>query len=423
MNQPIDVSAVIPAWNEAGNIGPLVTRISDTLCELGLSFEVIIVDGGSKDATQAEAAAAGAQVLLQKRPGYGGALREGFMAARGQWVVTMDADLSHPPELIKDLWAKRDAADIVVASRFIAGGKSEAPTTRQLLSKFLNKVFASLLSLPVNDSSSGYRLYKRKILRPEEYIFENFNVLQEILITAYCDGFSVGEVPLHYGPRGAGESHVSFVKFAISYLPTLYKMWVLRHSLDAADYESRAYSSRHLLQRFWQRRRTEILRELTANRRDIIDVGSGSGKFTQSLTGGMAIDTAREKLRFLKRFRGGLVNASAAALPLKDASVECLVCSQTLPYLDAPMRALDEFQRVLKKDGLLVVGVPDSSTTSWKLIGFVYNRLLPNIFLHRHRAAFTKRMLVDELAQRGFRITKTRYILGAELIIQAVKVE
>ena len=101
---PLDLSIIIPALNEAGNIGPLATRCRAVVERLGLRAEILVVDGGSSDATVREATDAGARVILQEGRGYGGALRTGFAAARGTYVQTMDSDLSHEPEVIESLW-------------------------------------------------------------------------------------------------------------------------------------------------------------------------------------------------------------------------------------------------------------------------------------------------------------------------------
>ncbi len=110
---------VIPTLNEAGNIAELLPEIHRLCTDLGVSYEILVVDGGSSDATVAQASSAGAEVLLQKEPGYGSALREAFARAKGSYVATLDSDLSHPPSMLGDLYRARDAADILIASRFL----------------------------------------------------------------------------------------------------------------------------------------------------------------------------------------------------------------------------------------------------------------------------------------------------------------
>src|SRR5262245_875749 len=160
-----DLLIIIPALNEAGHIGPLVSRCRGVIQRLGVSAEIIVVDGGSSDTTVAEAEQAGGRVISQVGRGYGGALRTGFGAARGRHIQTMDSDLSHEPEVIQSLWEARDRADVVIASRYVKGGSAEMPRFRAVLSRILNVTFTTAFRMPVHDISSGFRLYRAETLK------------------------------------------------------------------------------------------------------------------------------------------------------------------------------------------------------------------------------------------------------------------
>jgi dolichol-phosphate mannosyltransferase len=225
-----DLSIIVPALNEAGNIGPLVTRCRAAIARIGVRAEILVVDGGSNDATVAEAASAGALVLPQVGRGYGGALRTGFAAARGRFIQTMDSDLSHEPEVIASLWEGRDRADVVIASRYAPGGGADMPRFRAVLSRILNVTFTTAFRLPILDISSGFRLYRAEALRRISFAAEDFDVLEEILIKIYIGGGTITEVPFQYRPRQAGRSHAKLLKFGIAYSKTFWKMWRLRRS-------------------------------------------------------------------------------------------------------------------------------------------------------------------------------------------------
>ncbi|MBX7145070.1 MAG: glycosyltransferase, partial [Oligoflexia bacterium] len=417
-----DVSVVLAAWNEGDNIGALIRRINRVLAELHLSFEVIVIDGGSTDKTVAHAEAAGARCYVQRRIGYGGAVREGFERARGQYVLTMDCDLSHPPELAAELWREREHADIVVGSRFVPGGDSEAPLMRRWMSIVLNIIFSKLLHVPIRDTSSGYRLYRRNVLKPGSYTRENFNILQEILVGAYADGFSIKELPLKYEERKAGASHVSLLKFCVSYLPTLYRLWLLRNSTDSADYDARAYNSRHFLQRYWQRRRVALLQSFATGTEPAADVGCGSSYFIQNSPRAIALDSAFHKLRFLSKSNKRRVQARLPYLPFATGSLAQLTCSQvlqSLPPSNAPFR---ELNRVMQRNGILVVSIPDSGRIQWRLIGWLYHHLLPNVYADEP-AAYSRSQISDKFAEHGFRILRYAYICGAELVLKLQKIQ
>lgn len=129
----IDLSVVIPVWNEAGNIGSLIEKQRTTLEPLGLRAEWIVVDAGSEDSTVDEARAAGAWVEQQREPGYGGALRLGFAHAVGKWVLTCDGDGSHDPEFLPDHLSpaqlEQSEFDVTVFSRYVSGEGPISPST------------------------------------------------------------------------------------------------------------------------------------------------------------------------------------------------------------------------------------------------------------------------------------------------------
>ena len=422
-NSPV-LSVVIPTLNEGLNIGPLIERLWKTTQELELSTEIVVVDGGSKDQTWQVAEKLGARCILQRRLGYAGALIEGFNAAQGEYILTLDSDLSHPPELLKEIWAARSEADVIVGSRFAEGGRSEAPFMRHFLSVILNGVFSLGLSIPVKDISSGYRLYKREALNLKTYRPENFNILQEVLVRAYAGGFSVKEVPLHYGERASGSSHVSLVKFAISYLPTFYRLWKLRNSVATADYEYRSYHSRHPLQRYWIRKRLGLIKQLLGEPKRVLDIGSGSNYLATTIPGLVAVDVEPQKVRFLARLGVQAQVADAEKLPFANGSFDQVIMSQVLPYVGNVEAAVKEANRVLVQGGTAVVSVPDSRRLAWMIFGFLY-RLLPNIKASQRKATtpFTRISVVDCFANNGFRALTYRYICGAELVIVFQKVE
>ena len=149
----------------------------------------------------------GARSLPQVERGYGGALLEGLRAARGTYVLTMDADLSHSPDLIRRLWQVRRSAEVLIASRYVAGGTATMPWRRLLLSRALNRAFSRGLSLRVRDMSSGFRLYEARALSGLHVEARDFDVLQEILVRLLGAGWRVEEVPFHYQPRVHGSSN------------------------------------------------------------------------------------------------------------------------------------------------------------------------------------------------------------------------
>ena len=152
-----DLTVVLPTLNEEGALRQVIPRLRATFASLGIKGELLVVDGRSLDKTIEVALAGGARVLTQTGKGLGNALREGLVAADSPWVAVVDADGSHPPEVLAEMWAQREKADLIIASRYIPGGSAVMDPLRQVLSRSLNIVARFLLDLPAGDSSGGFR--------------------------------------------------------------------------------------------------------------------------------------------------------------------------------------------------------------------------------------------------------------------------
>ena len=196
-----DLSVLIPALHEGPNLAILLPWLNRILDELQVDYEVIVITKEDDSETITAAATDGAQVLSQVSNGYGGALIDGLKQSCGEFILTLDADLSHRPDFVRDMWDSRYAADITIASRYTPGGTATMPKTRLYLSRALNLVFRRGLSMPVLDLSSGFRLYRRSCIDPDGLTGTDFDVLEEILVKAFCEGWHVQEIPFHYMPR------------------------------------------------------------------------------------------------------------------------------------------------------------------------------------------------------------------------------
>jgi dolichol-phosphate mannosyltransferase len=417
------LSVVIPALNEAENLAQLLPSLTQALRSLGIVFEVIVVDGGSRDSTRAVAEARGAQVIAQPEPGYGGALRAGFERARGGFIITLDADGSHDPSLIPELWASRSLAEVVVASRYVKGGSSSVPVGRYLLSRVLNAVFRRGLSLPVADLSSGYRLYAAGALRALRISATDFDVLEEILIRAMAAGYAIEEIPLNYRARRAGQSHARVLKFGISYLRTFAAMWKLRNSIASADYDSRAYDSIIPLQRSWQRQRFRIITQQAAGAVRILDVGCGSSRILSFAPSIVGLDIQLHKLRYARRFGNALVQGTIQALPFADAAFDCVICSEVIEHIPAEQKVFDELWRVLRPGGRLILGTPDYDRRRWRALEWTYSRVSPGGYADEHITHYSRANLEAYLSKIGFVLERTDYVFGSEMILTLAKPE
>jgi dolichol-phosphate mannosyltransferase len=394
----------------------LLPELRAEVKSLGARSEILIVTREIDPETATAAEAAGATVLKQRERGYGGALVTAFRAARGRYLLTMDADLSHRPEFIRDLWRSRESADALVASRYVQGGSAQMPLSRYVLSRVLNLFFGLGLSLRIRDLSSGFRLYKASAIRQEEFVARDFNILQEILVRAYAKGWQVLEVPFEYAPRRHGSSNARIIRFGLAYLRTFRTLWKLRNHLECADYDARAYDSRIPFQRYWQRSRFRHITELIRCEGPVLDVGCGSSPIIGALPpASVAIDVSLPKLLYARRFRRALVQGSAVALPFRNGSFPCVLCSRVIEDMPKESPILDELERVLASGGRLVLGTPDYAKWEWVITKRLCDWLAPGA--RQHISQYSCSELVERFQSRGFKLEAVRYILRGELIL------
>jgi dolichol-phosphate mannosyltransferase len=213
---------VIPTYNEATNIGPMIDAVLVAVPEAS----VLVVDDASPDgtATVVERTAAGhepGQVELLRRPaksGLGTAYRDGFawgMDRGHEVLVQMDADFQHDPAALPHLLAAlNDGADAVIGSRYVSGGSVPAawPWHRKLLSRGANLYARTVLRLPVRDVTAGFRVHRRSVLdrmdlgaiRADGYGFQIGLTHSTVLA-----GATITEVPIQFGERTRGTSKMS----------------------------------------------------------------------------------------------------------------------------------------------------------------------------------------------------------------------
>ncbi len=415
------LSIIIPTFNESANIATLIDKIREIFKSSVRDYEIIVVDAGSQDNTFQVAKEKGVRVFIQERPGYGGALHDAIKSANGKYIITMDADFSHNPYIIKRLFSLRDTAHIVIASRYVRGGLANMPLLRRILSIILNKFLCFGLSLPLKDVSSGFRLYKSEIFKEIDFSERNFSVLVEILVKAYMHGFVVKEIPFHYQPRTKGKSHAKILTFGLDFLKTFLKMWRARNTIASADYDNRAFHSRIPMQRFWQHQRYKIICSLAGYQKSVLDVGCGTSKILAALPQAIGLDISFNKLRFNLSLGNKLVNADIKDICFKDDSFNLVICSEVIEHIGKDNRIFQELTRILKKDGVLILGTPDYSSFSWNLIEWFYKRLIPGGYADEHIARYNKRELIRLMENIGFKLESYRYILGAELICKFVR--
>jgi SAM-dependent methyltransferase len=338
-------------------------------------------------------------------------------------VLTLDADLSHEPDFVSKMWRARDRGDIVIASRYTRGGVAYTSFIRRATSWFLNLALRRMLSMPVRDMSSGFRLYRRETLEDLHLTSKNFEVQEEVLVRAYAKGFSVVEVPFTYFPRGAGRSHAKLLRFGMDIARSAFELWKLRNSLESADYDERGFYSIIPIQRYWHHRRHRVAVSWARGAGRILDAGCGSSIIIQSLNNAIGMDFSFPKLRFLRRYGMPLVQGSSFALPFKDGSFDCIISSQVIEHVRYDEALFEEMRRVLRLGGTLILGTPDYATLGWRIIEPIYGFVLPGGYKDEHITHYTREKLVQIMMQHGFAVEEVAYVARSELIMRCRKIE
>jgi len=203
------VSVVIPCLNEAESIAQCVTAAQRVLDEHGLDGEVLVVDNGSDDGSGVLARLAGARVVVEPRRGYGSAYLAGFAAARGGYIVMIDADLTYDFEEIPRFVRELDGgAELVMGNRMHAVDPGAMSTLSRIgnpvLSGFLNLLFRT----PVRDAHCGMRALRRNVLPVLALQATGMELASEMVIRAARSGLEIRELPIALHPR-EGESKLS----------------------------------------------------------------------------------------------------------------------------------------------------------------------------------------------------------------------
>ena len=204
------VSVVIPVFNEEHTIGDIITRTKKTLDKLGVSYEVLVVDDGSVDRSAEISQAKKAQVFKREHRGKGYALRSGFKQAKGELIVTLDADGSHQPEEIPLIlrYIRANLADFVIGSRFFNSdvNKTKIPKMNRTGNRMFNNLIGYLTGKKISDSQSGFRAIKSSLVKKMKLSSRGYEVESEMLIKALKMGARVAETPISFDQRTVGVS-------------------------------------------------------------------------------------------------------------------------------------------------------------------------------------------------------------------------
>jgi dolichol-phosphate mannosyltransferase len=416
-----ELSVVIPVWSREHDLERLLPELLDALEHLGVRAEVIVAAEARREDVRAAASRAGAWFAASEGAGYGSVLRAGLTRARGAFLLTMDPDHSHHPDYVGAMWRERQRGDLLIGSRYVQGAHVEMGPVRRALSRTLNRVYRWIMALPIRDLSSGFRLVRRRVLDdigPLEA--DGLDVLPEIAAKAFSQGWRIVEVPLWY--RGVRAwSRLTALRLGWGYARTLGRIVALRNSVRAADYDHRAFDSWIPLQRHWQRRRYEVVRDyLRGTDGPVLDVGCGSGRTVQTIRGVVGLDVALRKLRWLRASGRHLVQGDMSHPPFRDRAFDAVVCSEVIEHVPRERVRLDRLVRLIRPGGLLIVATPDYGRARWRVLEWLYGKILPGGYANEHVNPYTYTELREHLTNHmGLEVLEVRYVGGSDMVFKA----
>jgi dolichol-phosphate mannosyltransferase len=224
----IDLSVVLPAYQEEENLRNLLPRLLETLRTIGVSSEVLVIDTRDPmDMTKAVCELNGVRYIKRRESNhFGCAVRTGIAEAKGEFILFMDADGSHPPEFIPELLCFSDRYDVVIASRYVAEGNTENSFALILMSRIVNWTFSMVLNLPCKDVSNSFKVYRGEQLKSINLTCNNFDIVEEVLFKLHRKYplIQFKEIPFVFKKRMFGDTKRNLFVFILTYVFTIIKL-------------------------------------------------------------------------------------------------------------------------------------------------------------------------------------------------------
>jgi len=220
--KPLDLSLILPAYNEEKSIASVIKGINEVLHGMDLSYEILVVDDGSDDQTSEAAVDAGARVVSHpENIGNGASIKTGIRSARGQLLLMMDADGQHPPDMIPVLLEEAKNFDMVVGART---KQSDTDIHRDFGNKVYNMLASYITGRRIEDLTSGFRVIKSEIARRFIYLLPNtFSYPSTITLAVLRSGGSLKYVPIE-GKRRIGRSKIKLLRDGMRFLTIILRV-------------------------------------------------------------------------------------------------------------------------------------------------------------------------------------------------------
>jgi glycosyltransferase involved in cell wall biosynthesis len=421
----------------------------------------VVVDDSS-DNTALIASQNGAKVIIGERKGLANAVIKGMQNSRSDFLVVMDADLQHPPELVVKIIDKLNKHDLVVVSKHMKGASDELSGFRKLQSNLAVSFAQFIVPVPVSDPMAGFFGIRRKCLDGMEYgeyqDVDEGQVLPEFVkpynwnlmdakqkndwyvknnlavdkIGIEGIGFKIGlelftkakwvshtEIPMSFRKREAGKSKGT--------MHSLQKhIWRLfKNSLETSIELPKGSEEYHLFyeaddwNRQWKFDIAKKIYEITHHYKPnkTLDAGCGSSPNIRYLYGvdrtGMDID--EKALEFIKQYSiANFVAGSVLDIPFGNKNFDMVVCCEVIEHMHEPEvnKALSELTRVLQPKGHLILATPNYGSFWWNTIETIQKISQAGRWTSDHHSKFTHKSLTEVCSKFGLKEVRYDGIMG-----------
>jgi glycosyltransferase involved in cell wall biosynthesis len=351
-------SLIIFTRNEIEGLRAIYPRIPFELFD-----EIVDVDGQSTDGTLEFLGEHGIKVIQQKKLGRGNATIEGVQQTSGDNIVLLSADGNEAPEDIPKLLEKLGEYDLVVASRFMKGGKSDDSDdplrVRKLGNLFFTFLTNALWHANVTDATNGLRAFKRSVWNKLGVDSEYHEAEFQMTIRAGKLGLPIGEVPTVEGQRVGGKRYASTIRMGRTFTEFLFKELLIGKAfLDNQPKNMKVAVRGHYnnISGFYERKKKDVYLDLARREvtklgcRRVVDLGCGTGLALSWLNCERIGVELAPKLLASARPGPAYVVADIENLPLRNECCDGVISLDVLEHVPS-MRMIDEAHRILSQGG------------------------------------------------------------------------
>jgi dolichol-phosphate mannosyltransferase len=244
---PLTLSVVIPAHNEADSVRPVLRALCRALADAAIPYEIVVVDDHSTDGTDGAVAEVTAEfpavrcVRNLHSGGFGLAVRAGLDAFSGDVVAIVMADGSDPPEDVVRCYREFETGvDCVFGSRFMRGSQVvDYPRFKLTINRLANLFIRLLFGISLNDTTNAFKCYRRETIDGLQPIVSNhFNLTVELPLKSIVRGFTYSVIPIGWRNRTMGLSQFKLKEMGSRYLFIVLYVWLEKH-LARGDYRRR----------------------------------------------------------------------------------------------------------------------------------------------------------------------------------------